>query len=57
MSGITPTISLPESLTHIPTNSPNKLEECSVCKDSFAGEETVLLKCKHYFHSKCGQQW
>lgn len=28
-----------------------------MCKDAFEGQETVRLKCGHYFHGLCGQKW
>ena len=37
--------------------APQPEDECSVCKDEFLGQETILLRCGHYFHGSCGQQW
>jgi hypothetical protein len=36
---------------------PIRTEECSVCKDEFGSQETIMLQCGHYFHGGCGQRW
>lgn len=33
-------------------------EECAMCMETFAEEEEVrVLKCAHYFHTKCIDEW
>lgn len=39
------------------STSLNLLDECAVCKDIFAGQESVYLECGHFFHGKCAQEW
>jgi len=54
----TSTPSLPNTgVTEDCAVSPDQKDECSVCKDEFGQELTVLLSCGHYFHDRCGQRW
>ena len=33
-------------------------EECAMCMEPFAEDDEVrVLKCRHYFHTKCIDQW
>lgn len=46
----------PWSAVREPTKSED--EECALCMELFAeSDEVRVLKCRHYFHTKCIDQW